>query len=282
MTERKVMVGFAGGDESRDALALGDLLARTTGASLEVVRVVTPGDEDAEARLKTAVSELLVPSTVRADVRTETARHTEDGLDAAATRSGAWLIVLGSSARQGLGRVMLGGTALRLLTITSRFVAVAPRGFSNTARPLTPAGELRVIEVGFDSSPESERALEAAVELATSAQATLRVVAVEIPQPHPTVYPAPVPPIEPGADLQTRLQKAVSGLSAELRALAVFEHGPAATRILERAADRVDLLAIGSRGHGPLNRALLGSVSRTVLEHAPCPVLIAPPTEVSP
>ncbi len=35
----------------------------------------------------------------------------------------------------------------------------------------------------------------------------------------------------------------------------------------------VDLLVLGSRGYGPMARVLLGSVSRQIVQDAPCPVL---------
>jgi nucleotide-binding universal stress UspA family protein len=36
----------------------------------------------------------------------------------------------------------------------------------------------------------------------------------------------------------------------------------------------VDVVAVGSRGHGAIRRALLGSVSTHVLSNAPCPVIV--------
>lgn len=52
--------------------------------------------------------------------------------------------------------------------------------------------------------------------------------------------------------------------------------GRAASVIVDDARDfRADLVVIGSRGHGAIATLLLGSVSSEVVDHAPCPVLVA-------
>ncbi len=52
--------------------------------------------------------------------------------------------------------------------------------------------------------------------------------------------------------------------------------GRPATVIVEEARARaVDLVVLGSRGHGEFTSALLGSVAAEVVDHAPCPVLVA-------
>ena len=55
----------------------------------------------------------------------------------------------------------------------------------------------------------------------------------------------------------------------------LFRSGPAAD-VLGRAADRADMLVIGSHGHGPLDRTALGSVAEVCVRDAICPVVIIP------
>lgn len=53
-------------------------------------------------------------------------------------------------------------------------------------------------------------------------------------------------------------------------------HGRAATAIIDDAREfRADLVIVGSRGHGTIASLLLGSVAGEVVDHAPCPVLVA-------
>ncbi|MFI5254172.1 MAG: universal stress protein [Candidatus Limnocylindrales bacterium] len=57
---------------------------------------------------------------------------------------------------------------------------------------------------------------------------------------------------------------------------AVVVRGRAATSIVDEARHfGADLIVVGSRGHGTLESMLLGSVSAEVVDHAPCPVLVA-------
>ena len=50
--------------------------------------------------------------------------------------------------------------------------------------------------------------------------------------------------------------------------------GPPGRVIAEECDGVVDLLVTGSRGYGPLHRALLGSVSEELLDRATHPVLV--------
>lgn len=52
--------------------------------------------------------------------------------------------------------------------------------------------------------------------------------------------------------------------------------GPALCTFAE--GEGVRAVALGTRGHGGLRRAVLGSVSDYVVRHAPCPVVVIPPS----
>lgn len=72
-------------------------------------------------------------------------------------------------------------------------------------------------------------------------------------------------------------------LSAKMRedgvdARAMLLKGEAADLILEKAEDLdIDIIVMGSHGHGLLRKVLLGSVSEAVLRKALCSVLMVPP-----
>ena len=65
----------------------------------------------------------------------------------------------------------------------------------------------------------------------------------------------------------------VSGLNPEVPVRPLVAEGSAA-EVLLRTAKGADLLVIGSRGHGGLTSALVGSVSLNCVLHARCPVLV--------
>jgi nucleotide-binding universal stress UspA family protein len=53
-------------------------------------------------------------------------------------------------------------------------------------------------------------------------------------------------------------------------------HGRPATILVDEAHRfAADLIVAGSRGHGPIASLVLGSVSAELVDHAPCPVLVA-------
>jgi nucleotide-binding universal stress UspA family protein len=287
---RTIAAGFDRSERGRDALALAELVARTMDAELLAVRVLETPEDDAagDGALDEQLGACFAGSAVSWRTAVLPKAPAAAALrDLAASDPSIGLLAVGSTHRGAVGRVLPGGTAERLLHESPCAVGVAPRGYARDAcaDPASPgvvSEHLRVIAVGYDASAESGAALELARDIALAAAATLRVIAVgptygatgaaidsasQLPTDAP---PSSLP------DLQTQLHDAVRGLPDELRALAVYERGEAAGRLLARAEEGVDLLVMGSRGQGPLQTAILGSTSAIVIGSAPCPTIVVP------
>jgi nucleotide-binding universal stress UspA family protein len=71
-------------------------------------------------------------------------------------------------------------------------------------------------------------------------------------------------------------QLEAAGFDVEVR-VEIGREGPA--RLIAKAADEVgaDVIVVGTRGHGPLAGALIGSVAQHLLHDAHCPVFAVPP-----
>jgi nucleotide-binding universal stress UspA family protein len=282
----KVIVGYDGSDEARDALALGRLLVEPARGRL-ILAAVLPVKEEAigregyQATLSEESERLFATvlddlSSFEVETRATDGEPPAEALHDLAEREGADAIVLGSTHRGPIGRIYPGSVAERLLHGAPCAVAVAPRGFASRQE-----GGWRVLCVAYDGSPESQAALEVASGLAAAAKATLRVVAVHEPFGPGTAAVAPMGAFDVGAvtqreAMEERLRDVVAELPEALRAKGLLLRGQAADELLRETELGVDLLVIGSRGRGPLGRVLLGGVSAKIVRSAPCPVLVMP------
>lgn len=194
-------------------------------------------------------------------------------LEEASTR--ASLVVVGTRGRGRVLGTLLGSTAFAVTTHAVCPVVVV-------THVSAPPGPERGVVVGVDGSESAMHAVEAAVDVALEAGAPLTVVAAwEAPPPDPWGPPAG---FERLADATSAREKvAVSAVEAAVdhardRApdlavdSAVIEGRP--ETVLAGAATQAGLLVVGARGRGDLKALLLGSTSRAVLHHAPCPVYV--------
>jgi nucleotide-binding universal stress UspA family protein len=141
-----------------------------------------------------------------------------------------------------------------------------------------PATVSERVVVGIDASETAQRALGWAVTEARLRHATLDVVhAWQFPLLGQSAAVAPTTMSDIEAEAEHILATALKthdteGLPPVRRLL--FNGSPAAA-ILE-TAQGADLVVVGSRGQGGFRSLLLGSTSRQVAHHAPCPVVIVP------
>ncbi len=92
---------------------------------------------------------------------------------------------------------------------------------------------------------------------------------VAAPVMTPGVYAGQSPP-QPERVIEEGLAAVGEGIAADT----LRREGDPALELVRASEEDVDLLVVGSRGYGPISRALLGSVSRPVANKAACPVLV--------
>ncbi|MGB8861089.1 MAG: universal stress protein [Ilumatobacteraceae bacterium] len=137
------------------------------------------------------------------------------------------------------------------------------------------------IVVGVDGSAGSEEALLWAVEEALRCGSELVLV-------HGWVYPyvgSRTGVAEPRDEMRLDAMRTLEASALRVHAVApsvrcqsiITEESPA--KALIDAAAQADLVVVGSRGHGGFSALLLGSVSRTVLQHSPRPVVVVRPAD---
>ena len=143
------------------------------------------------------------------------------------------------------------------------------------------------VVVGVDGSPFAELALRFAAEEAKLRAARLRVVtAWHVPAmisgggfAPVAVYPIDSKEFEDSA--KAGLEQTVRSFANELAGLEVeqvVERGQPSEVLVEQA-EGGELLVVGTRGRGGFAGLLLGSVSQQCAHHAPCPIVIVPPTK---
>jgi nucleotide-binding universal stress UspA family protein len=280
-----VIVGIEHSEPARDALALAGTLARALGARLILASVylVEPrrGASGAYARALEAEAEAALEwaagplgGVPHVECRTIASPSVAQGLQELAEAEGALTIVVGPSQRGRLGRLFPGSVGQRLLHGAPCPVAIAPRGhWSN------PRTGIRSIGVGYVPVPDGWSALRAACALAGRLGATLQVLSVA----EPPAAAASIPYGWGYADVETTsrdalvqdLRRALDEAGEAVAATGDVVEGYADDE-LARLSEAVDLLICGSRGYGPVDSVLLGSVSTSLLRKASCPILVIP------
>lgn len=181
------------------------------------------------------------------------------------------LIVMGARGRSPVSRLLLGSTSDFVATHADCSVLVVrPTGIRQAKRPLR-------VALGYEESKPAQAALEEIREWGWGGETEIHVLtAVRF-----------IPGVAHSDELEFRSVKTAAMAAAEraahqLRDVAphiraqLIENPHAGEGLVAFAEDHhCDLLVIGETRRNPLERVLMGSVSRFVLRHAPCSVWIA-------
>ena len=285
-----ILVGYDPRTADRAPVRFGAVAARFTGAPLIVGSVfadslavgqMAHGQMDEELAGDATQALLHVERELRADgVRAECrplAGHSVPAtLHNVAEELGAGLLVVGSTDRSELSRVMPGSTAERLLHGAPCPIAVVPRSWQS-------GGGLGTLGIAYTDTPEGNEALDEGLALAQRAGARVRIIAAIKPRAFGRAAGG-----RPGHE-QTTFDAAGQEMDAVTEQILREARRRApdvqvepdvsaqdAAEFVIAASKGVDLLICGSRGYGPKRAVLLGGVSRKVTTLAHCPVIVLP------
>lgn len=289
-----IMVPLDGTSFAEEALPAAIRLARASGARLSLVRVVDteetsshdPPAQSAVHYLNKISSRVLArtgvsarASVVRGDVATALCQE-------AVTRN-CDLIVMSTHGHGALGRVFQSNVADRI----ARHAPCPVLFMRATEAENDWAVHKRFthVLVPLDGAPVAEQALAMALNLAHADEA--RLTLLHIAKPHAVmagagaciandhaVFETTESDGESHSYLQTVAEKARSQRMRSFTDVRVQRGNPA--NVIVEFADEtaVDLIAMTTRGHHGIRRALLGSVATAVLHKSQAAVLLLPPT----
>jgi nucleotide-binding universal stress UspA family protein len=279
---RQIVVAFDGSDHAQDALALALRLRDSDGGRLTLACAIAErpwwrpehGHRAAstvpeEVALMLAAARAQIPVGVRVALRAPSAASPARALTELAEDEHADLVVVGSSRRSTDGRISLERTAGRLLQGAPCAVAAAPAGL-RASEPFHHVG------IAYDGAPEARVALAAGYAVAAGCGAAVTLFYAQPFVSEAVEDPGGDAPLPARLHAQRLLDEAAEAAPAGVNPRALLLHGPAGEQIAAAAEGIVDLLVCGSRGYGPIQRALMGSVAEELMERAPHPVLVLP------
>jgi nucleotide-binding universal stress UspA family protein len=195
-----------------------------------------------------------------------------------AASSEATVLVVGHRGMGGFTGLLAGSVGIQA-TGHAHCPVVVVRGEPTTAGPQPGQGP---IALGFDGSPGASMAANAAFAQAHRWGVELLVVHHHPPHTARAEAEAAVAghrsPRCTTDEFAASLRVAAAGYD-DVRYRTEVVHGDSAATSLIAAARSVDagLLVVGARGVGGFRGLVMGSTSRSLVEHAPCPMMVIPP-----
>jgi nucleotide-binding universal stress UspA family protein len=274
-TDAHIVVGYDGTSDSLAALAWAAKMASLRGEAVVATTIVDPREtprgvawpesywEEVGQKARDVLAEW---PDVPASIERHGGHLVPRLLEAA---EGSSMLVVGSNGHNAFIEMLVGSVSQSAARHAHLPVVVV--------RPAANPAAGRVV-VGADGSEASTRALEFACE--TAMRTGDKVVALRAWQPSSAVpdrYGYLPPPSTDTLDAaESALGRIVDGLRRAHPDVPIEGeiYSGAPERGLADAAWDASLVVVGSRGHNAVGEVLLGSVSRALLHHAPCPVAV--------
>ncbi|BBX31501.1 universal stress protein family protein [Mycolicibacterium mageritense DSM 44476 = CIP 104973] len=288
-----ILAAFSASRHSSAPLHLATQIARSTGDSVVAAAVVErpwppkgdPVEQEYLDYITTQATQILdrAVSALPSDVEIPTVVHQStsvpSGLLELAVAHQANLVVVGSSSAGLLGRVALGSVTERLVHTAEMPVAIAPRGYSQSA------GRIRRLTASYGGEADVNGLIPAAAELAKAWSATLRIVSFTVRN---VVAFAGV--IESSAEdlvVQQWSKRTYDEIVKRLNEVRERMDVPDVDVVVGTGHDwnsavqsvpwaAGDMLVMGSGAAAQTSHVFLGSAAAKILRHAPVPVMIVP------
>jgi len=188
-----------------------------------------------------------------------------------ATERGADLIALGTYGRRGLKRLVMGSVTAKVIMAAPCDVLVV-KSECDACTGVYPS-----VLVPYDGSPSGRRAIETACRFAGEDGSAVTLLYV-IPRYEEMIGFFKTESVKNSLrDEARKILDSGVALAAEhgVRVETLVSEGHAADRIVETvAANRTDLIVMGSHGWRGLDKSIMGSTAERVIMAADCPVLV--------
>ena len=190
------------------------------------------------------------------------------------------LVISATRGRSGLKRLILGSVTERLMRTLSCPLLVVHSPDKAVAASDDQEVNMKSILIGCDFSPDSEVAFEHGLSLAQEFQSELHLAHVVETSVYQQLHKTESPVEEElQQEIQTRVIKKLQDMIPEEARnwckpqTSLLDGHPYEELVKYADKNNIDMIVLGTRGHGLVKSLLIGSTTDRVVRNAPCPVL---------